>query len=132
MKTMKKRFVLLCSFVKHNTDIEFLDLWFDCCRGEPSECLCEIMKMNMKTTKKRFVLLCSFVKHYSNIEFLDLWFDCYWGRDEWVSVWNNENENDEEKICFTLLFCKRQLRYWIPWSVIWLLPRLSQLSVCVK
>jgi hypothetical protein len=56
------------------------------------------MKVNTKMMKKRFVLLCYFVKNYSDIEFLDLWFDCCRDRDQWVSMWNNENEyeNDEK------------------------------------
>jgi hypothetical protein len=34
MKKIKREdFVLLRYFVKHYSDIEFLDLWFDCCRG---------------------------------------------------------------------------------------------------
>ncbi len=79
----------------------------------------------MKMMKKRFVLLCYFVKHYTDTGFLDLWFDCCRDRAQWVSVWNNENEyeNDEEKICFTLLFCKTLLRYSIPRSLMWLLSR---------
>jgi hypothetical protein len=40
---------------------------------------------------------------------LFLQLDCYRGRDQWVSVWNNENEyeNDEEKICLLCSFVKQ-------------------------
>jgi hypothetical protein len=66
----------------------------------------------MKMMKKRFVLLCCFVKHYSDIQFLDLWFDCCGGRDEQVSVWNNENEyeNNEKMYNKLNLFCKKRIK----------------------
>jgi len=56
---------------------------------QPSECLCEIIKMNLIKMKKIFILLYYFVMHYSDIVFLELQFDCWRGRDEWVSMWNN-------------------------------------------
>jgi hypothetical protein len=85
--------------------------------------------------KRIFILLCYVVMHYLDIVFLDLEFDCCEGRVLWVSIWNNKNEFDKdekENIYFTLLFCNALLRYCIPSSPIWLLARLSQVSVYVK
>ncbi len=41
--------------------------------------------------------------HYLDIVHLDHQFDCLRGRDEWVSVWNNKNEydNDEKVNCLS-------------------------------
>jgi hypothetical protein len=89
-----------------------------------------------KERRTSFVLPCYAVERHSDVLLLDLRFDCPRGQVKWVSVWSrkqlDEKEKKKEFFCFTALCRIAWLRYFAPWSPIWLYLRWSEVSVYMK
>ncbi len=127
--------ILLCCFAIPGWDIVHLDFRFDCDRDK----VLWVSKQNGNDKYNRneeivLVSLCCSAMPDQDIVHHDLQLDSGRWRVVRVPTWNEEDiwQKGRNWFSLTLLFCIAWLRYWAPWSSIWLRSRLSCLSVYMK